>query len=438
MKSIRGFHALIAIIIFISGCNDEKSGIPVVVTVNTTNITSSSATSGGEVTADGGNDITARGICWNTSGVPTIADNLTSESGTVGSFTSELTDLQPDTRYYVRAYAANGAGTGYGNQVVFTTTRSAVPVLTTAEITLVAQKSAVSGGNISADNGSQVLSRGICWSTSPGPTITDSKITTGTGVGEYSGIMTGLLPNTIYYVRAWATNRSGTAYGNEQEFTTLDFGSATDADGNSYRTIIIGTQEWMIENLRTTRYSNGESLPLVPLDEDWGQQVEGAYCWYDNTELPNKTLYGALYNWYTVSDSRNVCPEGWRVPDDADWTVLTDYLTSSGYGYGGSGENIAKSMAANSGWIPSENEGTIGNDQATNNSSGLESVPGGVRTRSGSFAVIEFTASMWSASEKSFTYANAITLSSEYTKVFRGYTYKQDAASIRCLKNISR
>jgi len=238
-----------------------------------------------------------------------------------------------------------------------------------------------------------------------------------------------------YYVRAYATNRIGTSYGNEVTFTTIDYGQLTDINGNVYKTVLVGSQQWITENLKATSYSNGDAIPNIYGDDDWNQLIDGAYCWYNNTEIPNRDIYGALYNWYAASDSRSVCPVGWHVPGDADWTILTDFLRDNGYGYGGSGEDIAKSMAATFGWTPNSSPGTVGNDQATNNSSGLAVLPGGVRIKNGAFAVAEYTCSLWSTSEHSYSYGNAITLTGESMNIFKGYTFKQDGASIRCVKD---
>ncbi len=217
---------------------------------------------------------------------------------------------------------------------------------------------------------------------------------------------------------------------------TIDYGQLADIEGNLYHTVIIGSQEWMTENLKVTKYSNGDSIPNIPDNDEWSQLYDGAYCWYDNNEITQTGRPMALFiTGLQASDSRNICPQGWHVPDDADWTVLTDYLISNGYGYGGSGEDIAKSMAATSGWTSNTTVGTIGNDPAANNSSGFSALPGGVRIRSGNFAVSEYTSSMWSGSERSYNYGNALTLSGEFLNVFRGYTFKQDGASIRCLKD---
>jgi uncharacterized protein (TIGR02145 family) len=193
--------------------------IPTLTTTPVTLITATSAISGGNITANGGDPVTISGICWATSTNPTIANSKTTDGTIIGSFTSSLTGLTQGTIYHVRAYATNGAGTAYGNDLSFTA--FGVPVLTTTDVTSITATTAVSGGNISSNGGSAVTVSGICWATSLNPTISNSKTTNGALTGSYSGNMTGLIMGTTYHVRAYATNAAGTAYGNDVSFNTL-------------------------------------------------------------------------------------------------------------------------------------------------------------------------------------------------------------------------
>ena len=195
---------------------------PPVTTTAITLITTTMASSGGNISNDGGEPVTARGVCWDTTANPTIANSKTSDGTGTGSFTSSLTGLTHGDTYFVRAYATNIVGTGYGNELTFTA-NSDVPTLTTAAITAVTSNTAESGGDISSDGGSPVTARGVCWSTSANPTIANSATTNGTGIGSFVSNLTGLNPATFYYVRAYATNSAGTAYGNQVSFTTSAF-----------------------------------------------------------------------------------------------------------------------------------------------------------------------------------------------------------------------
>jgi hypothetical protein len=194
---------------------------PTATTTTASSITITTATSGGDVTADGGAAVTARGVCWSTSHNPTTSDTHTSNGTGTGIFTSSITSLTSSTLYYVRAYATNSAGTGYGSEVSFATNALVTtPTVTTTAASTVTTTSATSGGNVTADGGAAVIARGVCWSTSPNPTTEDSVTSDGTGTGSFSSAITGLLPGTTYYVRAYATNSAGTSYGTQISFTT--------------------------------------------------------------------------------------------------------------------------------------------------------------------------------------------------------------------------
>jgi hypothetical protein len=222
MKKLFIISVVILLIFIIHSCKKDKPTPPKLTTVATSEISYTTATSGGEVTDIGGAPILSRGVCWNTSADPTITNSKTTESGDLGSFTSKLTQLTLNTLYYIRAYATNKAGTGYGDQISFTTLQVEVPVLTTTAITSITSTTAISGGNITNDNGGSVTDRGVCWSTSQNPTVANSKSTDGTGTGVFTSSITGLVGNTTYYVRAYATNSVGTGYGNNLIFGTHD------------------------------------------------------------------------------------------------------------------------------------------------------------------------------------------------------------------------
>ncbi len=192
-----------------------------VTTASASSISQTAATSGGNVPSDGGSAVTARGVCWGTSQSPTVANSKTTDGSGTGSFTSSITGLTANTTYYVRAYATNSAGTIYGNQVSFTTPQSlSVPTVRTSAVSLITQTTAASGGNVISDGGASVTARGLCWSTSQNPTVSDSKSSDGAGTGTFTGSVTGLSPGVTYYVRSYATNSVGTGYGNQVSFTT--------------------------------------------------------------------------------------------------------------------------------------------------------------------------------------------------------------------------
>jgi hypothetical protein len=207
--------------------NDNTFTTLTLLTVTTdtvTTITQTTATSGGIVTSDGGQAVIVRGVCWSTSASPTIANNKTSDGTGTGAYVSNLTGMTSGTLYYIRAYATNVNGTGYGNQRSFTTLKpSALATVTTNTVTNIQSTTATCGGNVTSDGGASVTARGVCWNTSSNPTKNNSHTSNGTGTGSFTSLITGLRTHTRYYVRAYATNSIGTAYGNQQIFTTLRY-----------------------------------------------------------------------------------------------------------------------------------------------------------------------------------------------------------------------
>ena len=190
-------------------------------TTAVTGVTCTTATSGGNVTADGGGTISARGVCYGITSNPTTANSITSDGGTTGSWTSGTMILVPGTMYYVRSYATNQAGTGYGTQVTYTKSITVPTLATTTTASSITSSSASSGGNVTSDGCGTVTTRGICWATTQNPTTSNSIYANGSGTGTYTGNLTGLSQGTTYYVRSYATNSAGTAYGAQISFTTL-------------------------------------------------------------------------------------------------------------------------------------------------------------------------------------------------------------------------
>jgi uncharacterized protein (TIGR02145 family) len=418
----------------------KKPTIPVVTTSNISDISQTSVTTGGNVISDGGEELIIAGVCWSTSANTSVKDKHTNDSKVLGSFTSNLTGLTPNTKYYIRAYAHNKVGTGYGNEISFTTSLLVGATITTAPVTSISSSSAISGGNISSDGGTPVTDRGVCWSTSTNPTIAGSHTTDGTGIGSFTSNLTGLTVNTTYYVRAYATNTAGTEYGNEVTFVTsavyANCGTVTDIDGNTYNTVTIGTQCWMKENLKTTKYRNGDPIPTGLSDVDWSGTTSGAYAIYKNDNKNNDT-FGKLYNWFAVADNRHLCPTDWHEPSDLEWTILEAYLTNNGYGFGGGGSDIAKSMAFTSGWDESSLAGSVGNDQASNNSSGFSALPGGFLHYQGFFRYIGYIGFWWSSTKGESGSENAWNryLQNNSSDLINIQYDKHKGLSVRCIRD---
>ncbi|MGV8091357.1 MAG: hypothetical protein AB2L24_05760 [Mangrovibacterium sp.] len=215
--------------------------LPTVITSTTTATSSTTATSGGNVTNAGTYPVTSRGVCWSTASNPTIANSKTSNGSGTGSFTSSINGLNPNTTYYIRAYATSSAGTSYGSNWQITTPAEVPPTITTLTTTATSSTTASSGGNVTNEGSCPVTSRGVCWSTSPNPTVElSTKTVDGTGTGSFSSTITGLICGTTYYIRAYAINCAGTTYGNTFSFIvpcdnppTVSTSSATNITNNS-------------------------------------------------------------------------------------------------------------------------------------------------------------------------------------------------------------
>jgi uncharacterized protein (TIGR02145 family) len=394
--------------------------LPTVSTISASSITITSATSGGNITADGGAAVTTRGVVWSTSSSPTVSlSTKTSNGSGIGSFSSAITGLSPSTTYYVRAFATNSAGTGYGNEITFTTSSSVVPTVSTISASSITITSATSGGNITADGGAAVTTRGGVWSTSSSPTVSlSTKTSNGSGIGSFSSAITGLSPNTTYYVRSYATNSVGTGYGNEITFTSSSQ-LISDMDGNTYNAVSIGTQIWMNENLKTTKYRNGSTIPNIVANSDWQSLTYGAWSYYDNN-VSNNAVYGKLYNWYaTQGDS--LCPLGWHVPSDAEWTILTTYL-------GGDKIVGGKLKATGTTYWVSPNLGAT-------NESGFSSLPAGHRNYLGVFSERGTLSFFWNTTQNSISDAWVRYIYNTTIDVYRYRNHKTAGASVRCIKN---
>ena len=294
-----------------------------------------------------------------------------------------------------------------------------VPVLTTTDITSIWHTTAMSGGTVTNDNGLTVTARGVCWSTTQNPTIASSKTTDGTGAGNFVSSITGLTPNTTYYARAYATNSAGTGYGSALTFTTQQY--ITDADGNIYNKVIIGTQVWMKENLKTTKYNDGTPIPLVTDNTEWTNLSTAGYCFYNNDADTYKSNYGALYNWNAVNTGK-LCPVGWHIPSDAEWTILTDYL---------GGESLAggKMKEAGTSHWDSPNTGAT-------NESGLSILPGGYRYYSdGAFYSLGYFTYIWSSTENNSSIAWIRSIYYFNATAIQDHGSKSYGFSVRCVKD---
>lgn len=210
----------------------NKAGAPTVATVAITDLTGSSATTGGTVSVTDGSPISNRGVVYSTtSDFSSDSHAVKDDNPSTGTFSINLTGLSFGTTYYVKTYAINTFGTTYGDYVTFTTNKALLPTITTTAITLAGANAVTTGGTVSVTDGSPISERGIVYGTSTAPTISGTKRVEGTGTGTFSSQLTDLLSDTIYYVRAYATNSGGTAYGEEISFKIMT-GVSNTVDSN--------------------------------------------------------------------------------------------------------------------------------------------------------------------------------------------------------------
>lgn len=310
------------------------------------------------------------------------------------------------------------------------------PSVTTTAPTNILYTSALTGGVVDGDPSTQITAKGVCWDINPDPTFDKSATMDGitTGSGQYQSLMTGLTPGTTYFVRAYVITSLGAEYGEDLSFTTrsigvkynssLTYGTVSDIDGNSYKTIPVGPLVWMAQNLKTTKFKDGTNIPIVKEYVDWTNSLAPGYCWYDNNDSVYKDIYGAFYNWFAVSTGQ-LCPDGWHVPSDAEWQLLIDYL---------GGERKAGSKlkeAATNNWILSNKDAT--------NESGFTGLPAGLRNANdGTFYGQGSIGAWWTTTETSaslFGAAWSRWVHGDTTVVSRKEIYKKDGFTVRCVKN---
>lgn len=327
--------------------------------------------------------------------------------------------------YNVTLVVTNASGNNSKTKTAYivvtnTATNTDKPSVNTLPISNLLDTSALTGGNITDIGGSVVFESGVCWDTSPNPTISNNFNNNNVGFGQFISTLFGLKKNTKYYVRAYAINSFGISYGNEISFITpiiyKNCGFVTDYDNNVYNTVTIGSQCWMTSDLKTTRYNDGTNILSNLTYAEWRLTNEAAYCIY-NDDISFKSTYGCLYNFYAVNSGK-LAPEGWHVATLQDYNDLVQYL---------GGVNIAGgSLKFNLLW----NEPNIG----ANNCSGFTAYPSGYRQGSGEFQLIGEQAYYWTSTYES-NGAYVMTLSNQTAGIGRVLSYSNNGFSVRCVKD---
>lgn len=400
--------------------------LPVVQTLSVDGILIQEVTVSAEVVNQGGDPVIERGIVWNTNGNPRVIDNRISVGNGTGSFQAVVSGLSGGSRFYTRAYAVNGFGIAYGEEIEFITAFG-VPVVSTNNDINIFLNTIQGGGTVEDAGGYPVTARGLVYDTSPNPVVSGNKTVEGDGLGAFNSTITGLTPNTTYYLRAYATNSSGTGYGNDIAITTNSpTPDMTDIDGNAYPTVQIGTQIWTSSNLKTTRYRNGDLIPLALSDMAWTSGASGKWSYYNHDDA-NNAVFGKLYNSHVVSDSRGLCPSGWHAPNFFELLSFINYL---------GGIEIAGGKLKNTGTTYWNTPNT-----GATNTSGFNGVPGGYRSSmDGSFQQLGNLGLHWGRDSSVFTlstysddfHLNTISLPSGLGNPGQN---PNNGFSVRCLAN---
>ena len=319
------------------------------------------------------------------------------------------------------------------NSQLPTQTSLCLPTITTITPTSIGIDSVVIVGDILNDGGSSIVLRGVCYSTTPNPNMGNPRTEEGSGIGSFTSTLRNLSPSTAYYARSYAKNSQGVVvYGNEVSFSTgtpipgvrcPGTPSVTDIDGNVYNTVQIGNQCWMQSNLKVSKYKNGDNIPTGLSNSAWGSTTVGAYAINDNNSV-NHGLYGKLYNHYAVMDARGLCPSGWHVPTDGEWTTLETFL---------GGSSVAGGALKSTTIQPTPGSWLSPNVGATN-SSGFSAGPGGRRYFNG-VSVDVGNYGYWWSSSLSGTLAWNRFLGYNNGNLNRASQNRTNGFSVRCLKS---
>ena len=397
---------------------------PAAITMAATGISSAGATLNGTVNA---NDLetevsfeygtsTSYGQTAEATPGQANGNSVTSISGTVSGLTAGVT-------YHFRIVAVNSLGTVYGSDMTFTTT-GALPVATTQAAGSISSTGATLNAMVNANGSATTITFEYGLTTGYGQTVSavPSQIPGSYNVAVYATI-SGLTASTTYHFRVKAVNSAGTSYGTDMSFSTSGGSSqVTDIDGNVYNTVTIGTQTWLRENLKVTKYTDGTAIPNVTDNAAWSAATTAAYCDYSNTPSVSAT-YGRLYNWFVVASTnpKKVCPAGWHVPSDTEWSTLITYL---------GGEVVAGGALKETGtthWLTPNTGAT--------NSTGFTALPGGYRSETGTFGLLGNSGYWWSATQGGDTFAWDRYMYYNSGNAVRGDMDKNGGFSVRCIKD---
>lgn len=402
---------------------------PILTTNPVTSISGNSAISGGNISYDGGNTVTSRGVIWNTSQNPSFENYIgyTNNGSGVGEFVSDITGLNQGVTYYVRAYAINSVGTSYGQQEVFSTTQSSYTIYYSNPGNWTNPYIWLWGGDGSFTDqwpGEPMTppEGGSIWYSFQVPSSYQYLLFSDGQGGD----------KTIDLYRSTTGWFDGIQWYDSEPYNT--HGTVTDIDGNQYRTIAIGDQVWMAQNLKARHYNNGDAIPTGLSNNDWQTTSSGAVAIYPQdgeiitTEDGMLRLYGAIYNWYAVNDGRNICPSGWRVASYEEWlTLINNY---GGADYAGGKLKSTGEIESGSGIWYSPNTG------ATNESNFL-AVPGGHKNSLGDFYNLGAEANWWTYDAYDASFGLNVRINNNSTSTVLNALNKNDGYAVRCIYGTS-
>lgn len=417
--------------IFLISCL-KKDRLPKVVTSPVKEVTWEYATTGGEVIDEGDSPVLSRGVSTYTQWDKPW---LTVDGSGIGEFTSRVdihwngAALSLSDTHYVRAYATNKFGTSFGEELSFYP-KSKPPSSNSIQLVSVIVKAT----SASIQYCTSMVPRysiddvGLCYSTLHNPDLQGNHLTTPLA-SESNAFATikNLATNTTYYVRGYVLNESGVYYTQEISFKTGE-GEFSDIDGNVYQIKTIGSQIWMIENLKVSKFNDGTIIPELQENLAWNSNTNSASCRIDNDK------YGKLYNFYAIADNHKLCPSGWHVPSDSEWKTMEMFLgmtqiqvDSTGLRGTGEGGELKISGCNPEGW-------SCTNVGATN-SSGFSALAGGYRYDNGVFSNIRESSYFWTSTEYDNSIAWNRSLSKDNAKIGRLNVNKTFGFSVRCIKD---
>lgn len=366
---------------------------PTLTTTSISAITPAGASSGGNVTGDGGAAVTARGIVWGTSQNPTLSNNVHNAGSGTGSFSATITTASASTTYYVRAFATNSAGTAYGSQVSFTTLSGIAAVSTGTPPITIADTSAYTFGIVTSDGGSAVTARGICWSTSSNPTTSSNVVSSGSGTGTFYATLTGLSPSTLIHMRAYATNAYGTVYGSDVTFTT---------NAPSPTLPSISTDSCYA--------SYGAHIVVAFTLSDWGNGAAGSwgiqYC--STSDFSTGTVYTEVYS---TSTTPGYTSQSYH-------TLSSNVVYVRAFATSGNGTSYGSTLSVNT--LP---DMTLDTPSSVTGTSAYLS--GSIASYGSAYNNIAITASgiCWSSTNNPTIYSNLASLGSTISGLTPGTTY---------------